>query len=127
MKTQASFHSLATISHKRNFIVSLTAGDGTIVSEHEQKANLFLDAFKQRLGNSDFTSIEYDLSSILTSHSLDHLDVAFSHEEIESIITNLPNNHAPGPDGFNGLFIKKCWNIVKMTSSGCAMTSISQI
>ena len=33
--------------------------------------------------------------------------------EIEQVIKNLPNSHAPGPDGFNGLFIKKCWNIIK--------------
>lgn len=59
------------------------------------------------------TSMEYDLSSILTAHSLDHLDAAFSLEEIESVIKNLPNSHAPGPDGFNGLFIKQCWNILK--------------
>lgn len=29
------------------------------------------------------------------------------------VIKSLPNNHALGPDGFNGLFIKKCQNIVK--------------
>jgi hypothetical protein len=28
-------------------------------------------------------------------------------------VKNLPNNNAPGPDGFNGFFIKKCWNIIK--------------
>ena len=34
--------------------------------------------------------------------------------EIEQVIKNLPNSHAPGPpDGFNGLFVKKCWNIIK--------------
>jgi len=29
------------------------------------------------------------------------------------VIKSLPNSHAPAPDGFNGLFIKKCWNIIK--------------
>jgi hypothetical protein len=33
--------------------------------------------------------------------------------EIESVIKDLPNSHAPGPDGFDGLFIKKCWHIIK--------------
>lgn len=37
----------------------------------------------------------------------------FSEEEIDMVIKSLPNNHAPGPNGFNGLFIKKCWDIVK--------------
>jgi hypothetical protein len=41
------------------------------------------------------------------------LDDPFTHEEIEVVIRHVPPNHAPWPDGFNGLFIKKCWNIIK--------------
>lgn len=104
---------MATITHKRNFIVSILGPDGSHVSEHEQKANIFWEAYKQRLGCSEFISIEYDLSSILTAHNLDHLDVEFSQQEIDAVIRCLPNSHAPGPNGFNGLFIKKCWAIIK--------------
>jgi hypothetical protein len=25
----------------------------------------------------------------------------------------MPSNHAPGPDGFNGNFFKKCWSIIR--------------
>jgi hypothetical protein len=25
----------------------------------------------------------------------------------------MPSDHAPGPDGFNGAFFKKCWPIIK--------------
>jgi len=53
------------------------------------------------------------LSSILTMYDLDGLDSDFSQDEIDMVIKSLPNNHAPGPDGFNGLFFKKCWNIIK--------------
>jgi hypothetical protein len=31
----------------------------------------------------------------------------FSNEEIDNIIKHMPNDKAPGPDGFNGLFMKK--------------------
>jgi hypothetical protein len=24
----------------------------------------------------------------------------------------MPADHAPGPDGFNGMFMKKCWGII---------------
>lgn len=29
------------------------------------------------------------------------------------VIKSIPSDHAPGPDGFNGLFIEKCWHIIK--------------
>jgi len=107
------FHTMATISHKRNFIVSLSNTDGTIVIDHEQKANLLCTAFKHRLGVSEFTGMSYNLSNILLEHNLKGLDADFSQEEIEGVIRNLLNNHAPGPDGFIGLFIKKCWSTIK--------------
>ena len=55
----------------------------------------------------------YNLSSILTAHNLEQLNAEFSQQEIDLVIRSLPNGHAPGPDGFNGLFIKKCWEILK--------------
>jgi retron-type reverse transcriptase len=37
----------------------------------------------------------------------------FSEEEISNIVKFMKPDRAPGPDGFNGLFLKKCWHIVK--------------
>jgi len=54
-----------------------------------------------------------DLSTLLTEHNLDHLETEFRQTKIEAVIKSLPNNHAPRPDGFNGLFIKKSWDIIK--------------
>lgn len=50
----------------------------------------------------------------MSAQNLDLLDAEFSTEEIEYIIKTLPNSHAPGLDGFNGLFIKKCWPLIKV-------------
>jgi hypothetical protein len=50
----------------------------------------------------------FDLSSLL--HSTDDLHILeepFSHEEINGIIKNLPNEKSPGLDGFNSDFLKK--------------------
>jgi hypothetical protein len=70
MKT-TTFFTLATITHKKNFIVCLAKPDGTSITEHEQKAQLLWIAFK---GISEFTNIAYDLSSLLEQHNLEHLD-----------------------------------------------------
>lgn len=35
-----------------------------------------------------------------------------SHEEMNSIINTLPPDRAPGPDGYNEMFMKKCWQII---------------
>ena len=71
------------------------------------------ESYKQRLGICEFSNIHYDLSTLLTEHNLDHLDTEFSQTEIEVVIKSLSNSHALGPDGFNGLFIKKSWDIIK--------------
>jgi hypothetical protein len=44
---------------------------------------------------------------------LESLSLPFSTEEIDNIIKMLPIDHAPGPDGLNGLFLKRCWHIIK--------------
>jgi hypothetical protein len=45
--------------------------------------------------------------------NLDFLDVAFTGEEIDSMVANLPNDKAPGGDGFNNDFIKMYWHLIK--------------
>lgn len=107
------FHSVATISHKRNYIVSLTDSDNNVVVDHDQKAHLLWTSFRNRLGLSEFQHMTYDLSNILTIQNLEQLDADFSHEEIDLVFKDLPSSHAPGPDGFNVLFIKKCWQIIR--------------
>jgi retron-type reverse transcriptase len=32
---------------------------------------------------------------------------------MDDVIKYMPADRAPGPDGFNGLFLKKCWPIIK--------------
>jgi hypothetical protein len=65
------------------------------------------------MGVSEFSGMSYNLSDLLIEHDLEGLDAEFSQEEIEMVIKTLPNNHAPRPDGFNGLFIKNCQHIFK--------------
>jgi len=65
------------------------------------------------MGVAEFTSISYNLNELLQSHDLEELGTEFTQEEMDSVIKSLRKNHAHRPDGFNGLFIKKCWNLIK--------------
>jgi hypothetical protein len=65
------------------------------------------------MGTSEFTHMYHDLESLLTTDdNLSALEVPFSKEEIDSIISDFPNKKSPGPDGFNGEFLKRCWPVI---------------
>jgi hypothetical protein len=42
------------------------------------------------------------------------LGAPLSEEEVKCAINQMPNDKAPGPDGFTGAFFKKCWEIIKV-------------
>jgi hypothetical protein len=44
---------------------------------------------------------------------LPSLDDPFTLEEIQAVWKDMSSDHAPGPDGFNGAFFKKCWSIIR--------------
>jgi hypothetical protein len=86
------FHAHATIKHRKNSIPTLTDDNGITFLEHEHKSDLLWEAFKCRLGSSDFSDIGFDLSELLTSNEqLQGLDSPFSKLEIDSIIKLLPS------------------------------------
>jgi hypothetical protein len=87
--------------------------DGSEVFEHEQKAGVLWSAFWDRLGVSEFSGLLFDLSELIPLAELPNLDGSFSMEEITAVLKDMPSDHAPGPDGFNGAFFKRCWPIIK--------------
>jgi len=117
------FQAMATNNHIKNFITSLTITRGDVVTDHDMKASVLWEAYKNRLGLSDFSGITYNLEGPLQSHKMEHLEENFSTEEILKVIKNLPKSHAPGPNGFSGLFIKSVSKSSKLVSSNCLMTS----
>jgi hypothetical protein len=65
------------------------------------------------MGVSSDPVMVFDLGSLVqVADDLDHLVLPFQHEEIDAIIKKMPTDKAPGPDGFNGLFMKKCWSTI---------------
>jgi hypothetical protein len=101
---------VATQKFRRNFISHLRLEDGTSATEHEHKAAILWNSFKDRLGQTEAKRMQFDLSTLI---QVGELDKEFSHNEIDRLIADLPLNKAPGHDGFNRMFLKRCWPIIK--------------
>lgn len=56
----------------------------------------------------------FNLNALITPlDDLDDIVAPFQHDEIDRVIRRMPSDKALGPDGFNGLFLKKCWPFIK--------------
>ena len=108
------FHAMATVSYRRNAITHLKDDHGNLVTDLAGKAALLLVAFKERMGVSLQPHMAFDLQSLISLNvDLDCLIAPITKEEIYNIIKIIPLDKAPGPDGFNGMFLKKCWPLIK--------------
>jgi hypothetical protein len=105
---------MATERFRRNSIISLQLTDGHIVTDHDQMANIAWSCYKERMGTSQGINMLFHLQHLIRRvDDLDTLVVPFSMEEIYNLVSHMKVDKAPGPDGFNGMFLKKCWDIIK--------------
>jgi hypothetical protein len=100
---------MTNVNHNRNSIMMLKDRNGQEKFKHEEKAMLIQEAFKYRLGTSEYTQMHFNLNDMLSPVSnLEHPANPFTKEEIDKIVANLSAEKSPGPDGFNSNFMKKC-------------------
>jgi hypothetical protein len=66
------------------------------------------------MGISDDPTMVFNLTDLVHPvEGLEDLTTLFSTDEIDRIVQNMPADKAPGPDGFNGRFLKSCWPMIK--------------
>jgi hypothetical protein len=74
--------------------------------KHKEKTDALCESFKNKLGRSEFQQMQYDLFDLIQTVQLPMLDAPSSTEEVKEALKDMPIDHAPGSDGFNGMFMK---------------------
>lgn len=88
-------------------ISSIKCDDGRYVYEHDQKAAVLWNSFKERPGVTLNPNISFHIEHLSTHHNLIHLENQFTAKEIDEVIKHMVVDKSPRPNGFNGLFMKK--------------------
>jgi hypothetical protein len=57
--------------------------------------------------------MHFNLQQMISQHNQEQIETPFTNRSIDNIVKNMPPDKAPRLDGFNGVFIKKCWDIIK--------------
>jgi hypothetical protein len=78
------------------------------ISDHDGKASILWNAFKERIGKSDKPTLHFNLQNIFAGMAIqdeyrDSLEAPFT---VNEIVKKIPNDKSPGPDGFNNEFSK---------------------
>jgi hypothetical protein len=107
------FHTAATERFRLNTITTLDTQDGRTVFAHSEKAALIWEEYRNRLGCSTQPQMHFTLQQLVQERDLQSIVEPFTKQDIDMIVKTMPVDKAPGPDGFNGLFINKCWHIIK--------------
>lgn len=107
------FHLQACHRSRKNFIQSVWV-EGSEIVQDEHMADAFFDFYNGILGTDFVRSNRMHFAALGTpTLDLSSLEMCFSEEEVWAIIRSLPSEKAPGPDGFNGLFYKTAWPVIK--------------
>jgi hypothetical protein len=70
--------------------------------------NSAMERGEPRIHDFNWDAIHFD------DPDLRSLGEPFTEEEVQNAINRKPRGKAPGPDGFTGIFFKKCWDIIKL-------------
>ena len=87
------------------------------VTEHEAREKLIQDHFSNVMKRGPKSRKDFNCEGLnLESIDLHGIDFLMTERDVLDAINDMPSDKAPGPDGFTGLFFKRCWNIARPTS-----------
>jgi hypothetical protein len=84
------------------------------VTEHGAKEQIIHNHFQEATGTRKTRSQDFNWEEInFVETDLHSLGEPFTEEEAKHAINLMPNDKAPEPDGYTGIFFKRYWDIMK--------------
>ena len=108
------FHCFANHRRRINMINSVVVNDQIVEETEAVKAAVkvhFQKQFSEQWCNRPFFAA--NTGKGIDEFSARTLEAKFTEDEIWKAVKDCDGNKAPGPDGFNFNFIKKCWKTIK--------------
>jgi hypothetical protein len=94
------FHMRVNARRRKNHIFRLKHNNGW-VTDHKANEKIIQNHFQETMGMVQPRSLDFNWESLLfTTSDLDCLGAPFSEEEVKEAINQMPNDKAPGPNGF---------------------------
>lgn len=106
------FHLQACHRRRKNFLAGIQH-NGQLFTEVEAKEGLVYEYYNTILGTPFNREHTIDLSLLhLPTLNLQEQILPFSADEIKRIVMDTRSDRVPGPDGFNGGFLKAAWEVI---------------
>eukprot|EP00253_Pinus_taeda_P013888 PITA_13888 len=113
------FHRSAIDYRNANKILELKNSEGEILINHKDISDLLSNHFSNIAREPNVNreaaiqEITNAIPNSITGEQNWSLRKRITMEEVEEAVRSMPNDKAPGPDGFTINFYKVCWEIVK--------------
>ncbi|XP_074314953.1 uncharacterized protein LOC141651130 [Silene latifolia] len=132
------FHSLIKARRNKNFIHHIADHKGVVHKEESGIQHAFLDYYQMLLGTKSNTKkVKVGIVRKGKTCTSQHSHILMSPctpEEVKDIFFQIPNDKAPGPDGYSSKFFKDSWDIIGLDvveavmdffQSGCLLKQLN--
>ncbi|XP_074290689.1 uncharacterized protein LOC141617395 [Silene latifolia] len=110
------FHGVIKARRNKNFTHQIKDHRGLLHTDESGIQQAFLEYYQSLLGSSSPTfKVKKSIvqrGNVCTEEQRQTLLSPVTHDEIKEIIFAIPNDKAPGPDGYSSKFFKDSWEIV---------------
>ncbi|XP_019432511.1 PREDICTED: uncharacterized protein LOC109339510 [Lupinus angustifolius] len=116
-KNTAYFHKMAKIKHVTKAMSLIKSGD-VLLTDHDVIASHVLDYYTNIFASPNFVTPNNLIQEVIPSlvNEADNLMISSipTDVEIKSVVFDMNEDSAPGPDGYRGSFYTNFWDIISM-------------